>query len=115
MNASENFLPLIDSTDRGNNLVSTIKRLSTNSITRQLIPDSNAESLSSHKVGTGNKLKKVTIIDKPIIIDVECWKKYNTEILSREVAEELENSNLNDNIKKKKRKGETIACTCIII
>ena len=74
------------------------------------------------------KSKKVIIIDKPTIIEVECWKKYNSEQTSEDNIEDYiegflnnkdddqtKNNNNKEDNKRKKNKSDTITCTCIII
>ena len=90
---------------------------------------SNANKKLSNKLKqinsiTKTKTKKVKFNKEIIIIDVECWKKYNLE----QTADEPEDIDVNfdeDNIEKKeekknknKRKNDkdnNIACTCLII
>ena len=90
---------------------------------------SNANKKLSNKLKqinsiTKTKTKNVKFNKEIIIIDVECWKKYNLE----QTADEPEDIDVNfdeDNIEKKeekknknKRKNDkdnNIACTCLII
>ena len=90
---------------------------------------SNANKKLSNKLKqinsiTKTKTKKVKFNKEIIIIDVECWKKYNLEQTSDE-PEDIDVNFDEDNIEKKeekknknKRKNDkdnNIACTCLII
>ena len=73
------------------------------------------------------KQKKVKFSQKVIYIDVECWKKYNSEntldenldnLKEEEEEEEEDNNKLKNNNNKKKVTGskkDNIVCTCILI
>ena len=92
---------------------------------------SNANKKLSNKLKqinsiTKTKTKKVKFNKEIIIIDVECWKKYNLEQTADEnfddYLDEIQNDDKNDSQNKKEKKNnqknkskDTITCTCIII
>ena len=87
-------------------------------------------NIYSNKNKSSKIFKKVKFIEKPKIIDVECWKKYNLEQTADEnfedYLEEMQNNqeNINNddlnkkdkkNNQKNKSKTDNITCTCNII
>ena len=126
MSSKKNENILIDSSLSLNN--ENIDK-STNAIENQNIYNDNGynNNIYSNKNKSSKDFKRVKFIEKPKIIDVECWKKYNLEQTADEnfddYLEEIENSQNNDKKNKKinqkkesnKSKSDTITCTCNIM
>ena len=93
-------------------------------------------SISGSKKYKTSKLsnKIVKFKEKPIIIEVECWKQYNLEQTAdenfenyideimekdnkenKDIKDNKENNNNGNNKKRSKGKSENITCTCHII
>ena len=78
--------------------------------------------LAKNKINKSNiektNTKKVKFNNDIGIINVECWKKYNTEPKSDEKDKGLDDENITGNKKiqkKNKDKKEHISCACFII
>ena len=101
-----------------------------------ILENENLQKNNEDEYSTSNKKlkpknsKKVRFKENPLIINVECWKKYNLEQTANENFEnyidEIENNNNEENSKnqtnkndknnrKRQSKADNVTCTCHII
>ena len=68
-----------------------------------------------------NNIKRVKFNKKIDIINIECWKKYNSELTTEENFDNLytkdddENNDKKRKNKNSKNKKEHVSCSCIIV